>query len=177
MTQLGLLGRARRDEGNHAIYKPSNSSSKIPGARFQVPYVRTSAGGEVYRDYVEVAGVTAPSIAVGAASHVSPEFHQEPIDGLMGLAFSSGNTVRPGPQLTFFDTVKAQLDQPLFAVALKHGAPGVFDFGYTDNQKYKGDITYTDVDSSEGSWQFQADAYTIGNGQPTQRSLSGVAGK
>jgi hypothetical protein len=34
------------------------------------------------------------------------------------------NTVSPKPQTTFFDTVKSDLDKPLFAVTLKHGAPG-----------------------------------------------------
>ena len=150
----------------------------MPGATWQISYGDgSSAGGNVYRDFVEVAGMTVPNQAVEAASHISSQFQQEPSDGLMGLAFSSINQIKPQPQLTFFDAVRIQLDQPLFAVALKHGAPGVYDFGYTDHQKYTGDITYTAVDASKGFWQFQADGYTIGNGQPTKQSLSAIAGK
>jgi aspergillopepsin I len=51
----------------------------------------------------------------------------------------------------------------LFAVALKHGQPGVYDFGFTDSSKYTGSIVYTDVDSSQGFWSFSVDSYTAGS--------------
>lgn len=86
-------------------------------------------------------------------------------------------TVKPKSQTTFFDTVKSQLDAPLFAVTLKHNAPGSYDFGYIDNSKYTGKITYTDVDNSQGFWGFTADGYAIGNGQSTSSQISGIAGE
>jgi aspergillopepsin I len=97
-------------------------------------------------------------------------------DGLLGLAFSSINTVSPKSQTTFFDTVKDQLDEPLFAVTLKHGAPGSYDFGYIDKAKYSGDLVYTDVDSSEGFWTFTAESYKVGSGSAGS-SITGIAGK
>jgi aspergillopepsin I len=33
------------------------------------------------------------------------------------------------------------LDKPLFAVTLKHGAPGTYDFGYIDKKKFTGSLT------------------------------------
>ena len=66
--------------------------------------------------------------------------------------------VEPKAQTTFFDTVKSQLDAPLFAVTLKHQAPGSYDFGFIDHSKYTGDLTYADVDSSQGFWMFDAKA-------------------
>lgn len=68
----------------------------------------------------------------------------------------------PKAQNTFFDNVKSTLAQPLFAVALKHGEPGVYDFGFTDSSKYTGSIVYTDVDNSQGFWGFSVDGYTAG---------------
>lgn len=90
---------------------------------------------------------------------------------------TNGGAVKPRSQKTFFDTVKSELDAPLFAVTLKHNAPGSYDFGYLDNSKYTGKITYTDVDSSQGFWGFTADGYAVGNGQTTSDQISGIAGK
>jgi aspergillopepsin I len=68
--------------------------------------------------------------------------------------------VSPRAQTTWFDTVKSQLDAPLFAVTLKHQAPGSYDFGFIDQSKFKGDLAYTRIDSSEGFWMFPATAGT-----------------
>lgn len=94
-------------------------------------------------------------------------------DGLLGLAFSSINTVKPRPQTTFFDTVKSQLTQPLFAATLKHNAPGTYDFGFVDPSKYTGSVAYTPVDSSQGFWMFTADGYSAGSTKGG--SIQGIA--
>jgi hypothetical protein len=74
--------------------------------------------------------VTATSQAVEAATSVSSAFTQDTdSDGLVGLAFSSINTVTPKAASTFFDTVKGELDQALFAADLVKGAAGSYDFG------------------------------------------------
>ncbi|MBE7181652.1 MAG: hypothetical protein INR71_10685, partial [Terriglobus roseus] len=75
---------------------------------------------------------------------------------------------------TFFDTVKADLDQPLFCADLKKGEPGSYDFGYIDDSKYTGDLDYTPADSSQGFWSFTADSYSIG-GSDSGSSLTGIA--
>jgi aspergillopepsin I len=129
----------------------------------------------VYKDTVAVGGVTATSQAVEAAATISSQFVQDTAnDGLLGLAFSSINTVKPTAQTTFFDTVKSQLDSPLFAVTLKHNAPGTYDFGYIDSSKYTGTLAYAPVDSSQGFWSFTADSYSIGS--TTGSSITGIAG-
>lgn len=154
----------------------------------------SSASGDVYKDTVTVGSVTAQSQAVEAASQISQQFTQDPNnDGLLGLAFSSINTgmvatkdkkkgflltrtpVKPQAQTTFFDTVKEDLDSPLFAVTLKHGAPGSYDFGFVDQSKYTGSLTYADVDNSQGFWMFTASGYAIGD-QASSTSISGIAG-
>lgn len=90
----------------------------------------SQAGGVVYADTVKIGSATATSQAVEAATSVSSQFLADTSnDGLLGLAFSSINTVRPNAQSTFFDTVKSSLAQPLFTVDLKKGEAGSFDFG------------------------------------------------
>jgi aspergillopepsin I len=110
-----------------------------------------------------VGGVTATSQAVEAAATISAQFSTDVnTDGLLGLAFSTINTVRPQQQTTWFETVKPQLAQPLFAVDLRYHAAGSYDFGYIDKNKYTGAITYVNVDSSRGFWGFTATGYSIG---------------
>jgi aspergillopepsin I len=96
--------------------------------------------------------------------------------------------VTPTPQTTFFDTVKSNLDKPLFAVTLKHQAPGSYDFGFVDVQKHTGQIAYTPVDNSQGFWGFTASGYSIGGSNSSSKfaggrhiaprsSIDGIAGK
>lgn len=161
----------------HDIYRPSRNARKLSGYTWSISYGDGStASGNVYKDTVTVGGVTASSQAVEAAQTVSQQFVQNAgNDGLLGLAFSSINTVQPQAQTTFFDTVQSQLDSPLFAVTLKHNAPGTYDFGFIDNSKYTGQLAYTPVDNSQGFWSFTADSYSAGSAQGG--SIQGIAGK
>ncbi|KAJ5160182.1 uncharacterized protein N7482_007186 [Penicillium canariense] len=163
------------EQSGHSIYKPSSNASKLSGYSWSITYGdSSSASGDVYKDTVTVGGVTATAQAVEAASKISQQFvNDKNNDGLLGLAFSSINTVSPKSQTTFFDTVKSQLDSPLFAVTLKHNAPGTYDFGFVDKSKYSGSLTYTDVDSSQGFWSFTADGYKIGS--TSGSSIQGIA--
>ncbi|KAJ6144923.1 hypothetical protein N7470_008818 [Penicillium chermesinum] len=163
------------EQAGHAIYQ-ANNGTKLAGATWSISYGDgSSASGDVYKDTVKVGAVTASGQAVEAASKISQQFVQnQNNDGLLGLAFSSINTVKPKPQTTFFDTVKSQLASPIFAVALKHNAPGVYDFGFADSSKYTGSLAYTDVDNSQGFWEFTADSYKIGS-TAGSGNLKGIA--
>jgi aspergillopepsin I len=92
------------------------------------------------------------------------------------IIHSDQRTVTPNPQLTFFDNVKDTLSSPLFAVTLKHKQPGTYDFGFIDDTKHSGQLTYADVDSSEGFWSFSASSYKVGNGAASDTTVSGIAG-
>jgi aspergillopepsin I len=61
-------------------------------------------------------------------------------------------------------------------VTLKYHAPGTYDFGYIDNSKFQGQLTYTDVDNSQGFWMFTAGGYGVGDGAPNNNQISGIAG-
>lgn len=158
----------------HSLYKPTNGT-KMAGYSWSITYGdQSSASGDVYKDTVVVGGIKATGQAVEAAQQISRQFVQDKqSDGLLGLAFSSINTVEPKPQTTFFDTVKSQLNSPLFAATLKHNAPGTYDFGFVDKNKYTGSLAYTDVDNSQGFWMFAADGYKAGS--TTGGSISGIA--
>lgn len=116
----------------HNKYNPS-TGTKLNGYTWKIGYGDGSgASGTVYKDRVVVGGVTATSQAVEAATSVSSSFSSGPEDGLLGLAFSSINTVSPQKQTTFFDTVKSSLSSPLFTVSLQKGKAGAYTFGYVE---------------------------------------------
>ncbi|KAK5685075.1 hypothetical protein LTS10_003150 [Elasticomyces elasticus] len=155
----------------HAKYNPKTSGKAKSGYTWNISYGDNSgASGTVYADKVVVGGVTATSQAVEAATSVSTQFMQDTDnDGLLGLAFSTINTVQPQQQTTFFDTVKGTLAKKLFTVDLKAGTAGTYDFGYIDSSKYAGTITYVPVKTTNGFWEFTAGAATANN-----RSLGSV---
>lgn len=122
-----------------------------------------------------VGGVTATSQAVEAATSVSAQFSQDKDnDGLLGLAFSSINTVQPQQQTTFFDTVKSTLAKKLFTCDLKAGEAGSYDFGYIDSSKYKGSISYVPVSTANGFWEFTAGSWSTGASGNSSNSTGSI---
>ncbi|KAH7406970.1 aspartic peptidase domain-containing protein [Phaeosphaeria sp. MPI-PUGE-AT-0046c] len=166
--------QAQTSLSGHDYYKVDASKAKS-GYTWKISYGDGSgASGKVYADKVTVGSVTATSQAVEAASSVSAQFTRDvDTDGLLGLAMSSINTVKPQQQTTWFDTVKSQLAKPLFAVTLKYHAAGTYDFGYIDSSKYTGPITYVNADASQGFWGFSASAYSVGSTTTTSK-ISGI---
>lgn len=163
-------------QSGHDIYT-TNSAKLKSGYSWSITYGdNSSASGLVYADKVQVGSVTATSQAVEAATSVSSAFIADTAnDGLLGLAFSSINTVSPKQQTTFFDSVKSSLAQPLFTANLKKGAAGSYDFGFIDSSKYTGSIAYTSVDTSYGFWQFTTTGYAIGSGAVNTTSYTAIA--
>ncbi|KAI0451247.1 aspartic peptidase domain-containing protein [Xylaria acuta] len=154
-----------------AQYDPSSSSSseQVSGATWSITYGDGSASsGVVYHDVVNVGGVSFDSQAVESAEEVSDQFAQDSNnDGLLGLAFSTLNTVTPEAENTFFDNIVDSLDTAAWTADLKYHEAGTYDFGIIDDSKYTGDISYVDVDDSQGFWGFTADI----NGE----DVSGIA--
>jgi len=88
-------------------------------------------------------------------------------DGLLGLAFSSMNTVKPTPQKTPMENMIEQglISQPVFTVKLNKGdSSGFYTFGYIDRST-AGDISaipYTPINPSRGFWEFPSAALRVG---------------
>ncbi|KAI1394459.1 endothiapepsin [Hypoxylon trugodes] len=157
----------------------SSTAKKLSGASWDISYGDgSSSSGDVYTDTVTVGGVTFKSQAVEAAKQVSDQFQTDSNnDGLLGLAFSSINTVTPTAQKTFFDNIASSLDTAAWTADLKYHEAGTYDFGVIDSSKYTGDITYTDVDSSQGFWSFTATSASVGSGRNnTVLKASGFSG-
>lgn len=166
------------EQTGHNIYNPANSQTSAvdTGETWNISYGDgSSASGNVYTDVVNVGGTSVTGQAVELAETISSEFAQDQSDGLLGLAFSSINTVTPDQQQTFFANAESSLESPLFTANLKKGEPGSYNFGYIDSSEYTGDITYTAVDNSQGFWGFTSSGYTVGSGSAVSESIPAIA--
>ncbi|KAI1751049.1 secreted aspartic proteinase precursor [Xylaria castorea] len=162
------------------LYSPSKSSSskKLTGAKWSIAYGDgSSSSGIVYTDVVKIGGLSVASQAVESAQTVSTSFTSEgDLDGLLGLAFSSLNTVSPTKQKTWFDNIKASLDSPIFAVDFKAGGvAGAYDFGFIDTSRTTSAVTYAPVSTSQGFWEFTASGYAVGSSSFKSSSIDGIA--
>ncbi|KAI0454975.1 secreted aspartic proteinase precursor [Xylaria acuta] len=155
----------------------SETAKLVDGATWKITYGDHSySSGIVYRDEVTLGGVTVKDQAVEVATNVSRQFTMDGnTDGLLGLAFSKINTVKPKQENTWFDNAVKTLDAPVWTADLKYGQPGTYDFGFINNTKHKGNISYVDVDSSNGLWTINTSGYRVGNGTFQAVSFKAIA--
>ncbi|KAL9594100.1 MAG: hypothetical protein Q9219_007215 [cf. Caloplaca sp. 3 TL-2023] len=153
----------------HSVYdsKKSSTFKPMPGASFKITYGDSSAAaGSVGTDTVDIGGAKVEGQAVELATTITDSFTRDvDSDGLLGLAFGSINTVKPQPQKTFFENVMASLDKPVFTANLRHHTVGSYEFGRIDSTQFKGNITYTPVDTSQGFWQIESKSFAVGDGR------------
>ncbi|KAH6857125.1 aspartic peptidase domain-containing protein [Chaetomium sp. MPI-CAGE-AT-0009] len=161
-TQLPTLAKL-----GHQAYDPflSPTFKPLPGANFSILYGDgTSASGNVGIDTVDVGGATVAGQAVQLATAVSPAFVADThVSGLLGLAFSQLNTVKPVRQHTFFENVMPSLAQPLFTVDLPRDATGAYEFGRIDGSKFVGGLSWVPADTKRGFWQVSSTGFVVGS--------------
>ncbi|KAI1059097.1 hypothetical protein LB507_004158, partial [Fusarium sp. FIESC RH6] len=150
---------------DHLTYVPTSSSELMPNYTFAIQYAfGDEISGVVFKDTVKAGSVVAHKQAVQAAV-INPVDGNT--DGILGLAFSAINTVKPEKQTTLFETLIPTLKRKLFAANLRaDGKPSSWDFGYIDNSKFKGKIGYTPV-TSKKHWAMNAGSYAVGKGSFT----------
>ncbi|KAB8295874.1 hypothetical protein EYC80_008695 [Monilinia laxa] len=171
-----LLPASSRSGHDYFTSSKSSTYKSLSGYTWNIGYADGSgASGVVGTDTVKVGGTTVTGQAVELANKVSSTFISDESDGLIGMAFSNINTVSPRSQSTFIDNAKSSLDAPIFAAYLPANANGAYDFGYTDSSKYSGSITYADVDSGNGFWEFPSTSYKVGSTVHSSSGYTGIA--
>ncbi|KAL4923967.1 pepsin-like aspartic protease [Aspergillus undulatus] len=153
----------------HTAYDPSKSDTfkDMKGSTFNITYGDDSyAYGGVGTETINVGGVTVTGQAVGLPSKVSSSILEDThSNGLVGLGFTSLNTVKPTQQKSFFETIAASLDEPVLGASLVSDGVGEYEFGTIDRSKFKGELVNATVDSSGGFWKFESSFYRVGDGE------------
>jgi hypothetical protein len=162
LPRASQQGHTNFDSAKSTTFKP------IQGATFSISYGDGSgAAGNVGKDTVNIGGATVTSQAIELATAVSDSFVQDTHNnGLVGLAFSKLNTIKPTKQKTFFDNVIPTLQEPVFTADLKAGAVGAYEFGAIDSTKFNGALSWAPVNTTNGFWQFSSTKFSINNGTP-----------
>lgn len=148
----------------HTKYNPSSSStSKALGKSFSLSYGDGSTvSGKQYKDTVKIAGLTATSQTLGAATKYSSGFSSAnfPADGLMGMGFQSISDYNAPP---VFQTLvsEGQTTSSVFAFKLAESGSEL-TIGGLNSALYSGTPIYTDV-TQEGYWQIDFDALKVGS--------------
>ncbi|TVY37597.1 putative aspergillopepsin A-like aspartic endopeptidase [Lachnellula subtilissima] len=162
-TQLNAASQS-----GHTVFDSTKSSSfkLMQGASFTISYGDGSgAAGNVGTDTVNIGGASVTGQAIEMATAVSSSFVQDTqSNGLVGLAFSKLNTVKPAQQKTFFDNAMATLAQPVFTADLRKAAVGAYEFGNIDSTKFNGSLSWAAVNTTQGFWQFSSQKFQVGTG-------------
>ncbi|KAI0064447.1 acid protease [Artomyces pyxidatus] len=158
----------------HTAYSSSDSStSSDVGKTFQLQYGDGSTvSGEQYTDTVSIAGLTATSQTLGAASTYSTGFQssQFPADGLMGMAFQSISDYNASPLFQSLIS-QNQVDDASFGFYFAESGAELY-LGGTDSSLYSGDFTYVPV-TQQGYWQTTFDGFSV-NGNSVVSSTAAI---
>lgn len=117
-----ILDKASKED-QQVAFDPSKSSTfeKLDGENWKISYGdSSSASGDVGKDTLDLGGLKVEGQAIELAKELSQQFAEGNGSGLLGLAFSSINTVSPTPQKTPVDNIIAQkgADQQVFTAYL-----------------------------------------------------------
>ncbi|KAI1641430.1 aspartic endopeptidase [Biscogniauxia mediterranea] len=172
-------------QSGHNVFNPAKSSTfkKLAGKTWKIQYGDgSSASGDCGSDILRVGGLTIKNQTIECASKMSQEFEEGTGDGLLGLAWSTINSVKdagvPDPQATPVENMIKQKDIPqeaeLFTSCFYSsrdqgsGAGGAkesfYTFGYIDQdlvEQSGADVHWADVDSSQGFWSFASASASI----------------
>lgn len=152
----------------HTNFNPATSKTfkMLTGSSFSISYGDGSgAAGNVGTDTVNIGGATVTSQAIELATAVSGSFVTDTqSNGLVGLAYSKLNTVKPAQQKTFFDNAIPTLAMPVFTADLRAAAPGAYTFGAIDSTRFNGSLSWAAVNTTQGFWQFSSTKFQVGTG-------------
>ncbi|ORY89618.1 aspartic peptidase domain-containing protein [Leucosporidium creatinivorum] len=92
----------------HTKYDPtvSSTSKSLRSSKLSITYGDgSSTTGSVWKDTVTVAGISATAQVFGAANSLSSDWEDDPMDGMMGMAYASISQLGTSP---FFQTLMTQ---------------------------------------------------------------------
>ncbi|KAJ7270919.1 acid protease [Mycena rebaudengoi] len=144
-------------------FKATSSSTSVKkSGTFSIQYGDGSTvSGPVYTDTVSVAGIKATKQFFSPVTTLSASFADDPIDGILGLAFPAISNFGQNP---FFNTanIAGTVDANQFGFYLASSGSELF-LGGTNEDLYTGEVEFVAVDSSTGFWQATGAKVKVGS--------------
>lgn len=135
---------------DHTTWSSSDSTTHSDtGTGFTIAYGSGSVEGYLAKDSIAIGSVKV-TMEFGLANTTSDDFTHFAFDGILGLSMATGASDN------FFSTIKADklLKSNVFSVDLNRNSDGPntgqLTFGGTDSSKFRGDISYTSVNTDAG---------------------------
>jgi len=151
----------------HYYDENASSTSKVSNTAWSIQYGKGSASGRLVTDVVSLAGLTASQVTFAEATKWSDDFESEqmPLDGLLGLAFSSVSSANAE---TLVDVLLRQgkIKERVFSFYLTADAASGSQFilGQPDLSLTSGqELTYLDLASSQGMWLLSMQGIKFGD--------------
>ncbi|OJT11687.1 Aspartic protease [Trametes pubescens] len=143
-------------------YTAASSSTGVKkSGTFSIEYGDGSTvSGPIYTDTVAVAGITAKTQYFSPVTTLSSSFADDPIDGILGLAYPAISNLNESP---FFNTAFSQgaVTSNVFGFKLASSGSELY-LGGTDSKLYTGAIEYHAIDTSTGFWQLTGAKALVG---------------
>lgn len=184
--------------GSSEVYEPtaSRSSEQIDRSSWSAGYGNGAFQknlSAIYTDEVSFAGIKVHKQAIGRPKQSCSSAKNPVTQGLVGLGYgqwpngihtclpskiSSLTTIIANPpQNTFFTNLAPTLKMPVFTVSLNHRKPGFYDFGWIDERKYTGGLTWFPVPSNlptPNLWGVDIHDFTFGSDKEAALRYEGI---
>ncbi|KAG1728175.1 aspartic peptidase domain-containing protein [Suillus paluster] len=157
--------------GTSLTYDPAKSSTfQNLSTALEIQYGSGAVAGYVAEETVQMAGFSVEKQGFGVVNVLSSAFTQNPVSGIMGLAWAPLASTKQTP---FWQTLASggSWDSALFGVQLTRygnasGATqnepgGVIDMGYTNSSLYTGSIEYYDLVGTPQFWEINMNTLTV----------------
>ncbi|KAJ7337667.1 acid protease [Mycena albidolilacea] len=134
-------------------YKATSSSTGVKkSGTFSIEYGdQSTVSGPIYTDTVTVAKIPVTKQYFSPVTTLSASFADDPIDGILGLAFPAISNLNQNPFFVNADAAGV-VDANQFSFYLASSGSELY-LGGTNDDLYTGDIEFNSVDSSGGFWQ------------------------
>ncbi|EIN03856.1 aspartic protease [Punctularia strigosozonata HHB-11173 SS5] len=139
----------------------SSTGSKKSGT-FEIEYGDGSTvSGPVYTEDVTVGGVSVTGQYFSPVTTLSSSFKDDPIDGLLGMAWPLISNLGKNPFFNTADSAGA-VSSNVFGMKLASSGSELY-LGGTDSSLYSGSIEYHSIDTSTGFWQATGASVKVGS--------------
>jgi len=142
----------------HTRYNAAKSSSSVATSKtFSISYGDgSSTSGTVYKDTVSVGGLTVAAQSLGAATTLSADWKDDPMDGLLGMGYQSISAIGAPP---FFQSLVAagSVASGQFSMQLTASDSELY-LGGMNAARFTGTTTWAPV-TSKSYWVIAGNAY------------------